>query len=80
MTWRFPDDENGTMRQIPMVLECEFDRTRRHQDRVDPDFKKLVQSRADARVWISTSPDNARLHIDNCVEQIHSFSGTESGD
>jgi hypothetical protein len=63
-----------------MVLESELRRNVKEADAVDGDFHKLVQARADVRVWISTSPGRARLHIDNCKKQIQEFDGTQPGD
>lgn len=60
---------------IPMVLETE----RKPDPHLDGDFQKLVQARADVRVWISTC-SNARSHINICEEQIRLFDGTRSGD
>jgi hypothetical protein len=61
---------------LPMVLESELNK--RHPD-LDGDFQKLIQARADVRVWISACSD-ARLHIDACKQQIKMFPGTLSGD
>lgn len=79
MTWWQPGKNNHLV-SMPMVLETELNRTSKQHDNLDDDFQKLIQARADIRVWISTSPDNPRKHIDNCKEQIQSFSGTMSGD
>ncbi len=79
MTW-YTEDKEKFFTGMSMVLESELNRRPKHRDEVDGDFHKLVQARADVRVWISTSPNDARLHIDNCKRQIQLFSGTTSGD
>jgi hypothetical protein len=75
-----PCAENIWFTGMPMVLESELQRGPKDGDTVDADFHKLVQARADVRVWISASPKNAKLHIENCKQQIQSFRGTEVGD
>jgi hypothetical protein len=64
------------MTRIPMALESELCNPDPH---LDGDFLKLVQARADIRVWITSYPD-ARLQIDTCKEQIRQFFGTLPGD
>lgn len=61
---------------MAMALESELNK--RHPD-IDGDFQKLIQARADIRVWVSTCSD-ARLHIDDCKQQIQMFYGTLPGD
>jgi len=73
MVW-WQADENNYIRRSVMVLESEL---RNHSDDLD---MKLVQSRTDVRVWISTSPNNARQHIGNCKKQIRVFDQTMPGD
>ncbi|MGH7949076.1 MAG: hypothetical protein ACREQF_07630 [Candidatus Binataceae bacterium] len=76
--------EDGLMVRQALVLESEW----KHgvpvgqSVEVDDDFQKLVQARADVRVWISTSPNPqmARQHITNCKTQVAKFSGTVPGD
>jgi hypothetical protein len=76
--------EYGFLARQLMVLESEFKQgvpILQHAD-VDGDFMKLVQARADVRVWLSSSP-NAILdekHIANCKKQIEIFAGTQPGD
>lgn len=77
MTWYV--EEERVMSDLPMILECEWDHGPRHRDEVDSDFQKLVQARADVRVWISASPKPAS-HIENCERQIRLFSGSLPGD
>jgi hypothetical protein len=73
-------DRNKFFTSMPMVLEAELRRKTKQGNEIDADFKKLVQARANVRVWISTSPNNAQQHIDNCKKQIQLFSGTAPGD
>ena len=73
-------EENGMLSKLPMVMECEWNRGRRHNDECDTDFQKLVQARADVRLWISTSPDSAETHIENCKRQARAFGGAVAGD
>ena len=77
MTWYV--EEQRVMSDLPMILECEWDHGPRHRDEINFDFQKLVQARADVRVWISASPKSAS-HIENCERQIRLFSGTLPGD
>jgi hypothetical protein len=70
--------ENGFMIQQNLVLESEL-----NPDPVlDGDFQKLVQARADVRVWVSCSPNKqmAEQHITNCRKQAVLFSGALHGD
>jgi hypothetical protein len=78
MVWHV--EEDGLLSNLPLVLECEWNRGPRHRDEVDGDFQKLVQARADVRVWISASPSSAPTHIENCKRQVRLFSGTLPGD
>jgi len=68
------------MISIAMALETELGLGSNKGDDIDPDFQKLVQARAGVRVWISTSPNDAEQHIENCKEQIRLFDGTQAGD
>jgi hypothetical protein len=74
MTW-WLSVEPYILRRVPMALESEFNAS---EDDLD-DFQKLVQARADVRVWISAS-SNARRHIDYCKRQIKLFAGSQQGD
>jgi hypothetical protein len=49
---------------------------------VDGDFQKLVQARADIRVWVAALPNEVLLasHLENCKRQVDSFSQGEEGD
>jgi hypothetical protein len=79
MIWWQGNQDNYVLRNV-MVLESELRRSAKQRDDLDDDFPKLVQARADVRVWISTSPKNARQHIDNCKKQIGMFAGGMPGD
>jgi hypothetical protein len=67
-----------------MVLESEWNRGLlvQKEAHVDGDFQKLVQARADVRVWISAchNTDIAEKHLVSCKEQIKRFSGTDPDD
>jgi hypothetical protein len=63
------------MTRLGMVLESEL----APDPHLDGDFQKLVQARADVRVWIANCPD-ARRRIDDCKEQIRLIAGTVPGD
>jgi hypothetical protein len=49
---------------------------------VDDDFQKLVQARADLRVWVAVSANALDIsrHIANCEEQIRLFRRSMAGD
>jgi hypothetical protein len=76
--------ENGLMTRQLMVLESEWKHgvVIAQNAEVDGDFQKLVQARADVRVWISSShnPTLAQQHLANCKKQVESFSGSQPGD
>lgn len=48
----------------------------------DGDFHKLVQARADIRVWVASLPSAAlrEKHLQNCKLQIDNFSQGQPGD
>ena len=83
MVW-YQNSADGMFAQQSAVLEFEWgtSATLRRVTEVDPDFCKLVQARADIRVWvgIAHTPDLARVHLDSCRKQIYAFSGTMPGD
>jgi hypothetical protein len=82
MVW-FTTDA-GMFIQQAMVLESEWGPGGRvqHAAEVDDDFQKLVQARADVRVWISAcpNPEMTQLHIANCKHQARLFAGSVPGD
>jgi hypothetical protein len=65
------------MRRIGMVLESELCVS---SIDLNEDFEKIVQARADVRVWIATSPNNAKQHVENCKQQIGLFDRSQAGD
>lgn len=74
----------GLLRQQAMVLESEFKpgRSVLQAAAVDGDFMKLVQARAEVRVWFTLIP-NPKLtaqHIENCKSQASAFEGAMQGD
>jgi hypothetical protein len=68
--------KQGFLTRLPMVLESEFDKPDRG---IDDDFPKLVQARADVRIWLWWSVA-ARKHINLCKDQIIEFGYTLPGD
>ncbi|PYP69450.1 MAG: hypothetical protein DMD36_09955 [Gemmatimonadetes bacterium] len=78
MTWYVLDKTKGgmLMRQ-PMVLESEWEIKNR-----DDDFQKLVQARADVRVWLFTAANAQEIdnYIARCRDQAQSFAGRQPGD
>jgi hypothetical protein len=80
MVWA--EMSNGLFVHQAMVMECENKIFVALAGKVDGDFQKLVQARADVRVWICPVPnrDKALEHIESCKQQIAAFSGTVSGD
>jgi len=71
-----------TRQAMVMELEWRQGRPSREDRDVDEDFQKLVQARADVRVWmsrVSTRP-SAEEHIQSCRKQIQAFSGTLPSD
>lgn len=84
MIWYELSNDKIWYRWQAMVLECEWKMgvpVAQNAD-VDGDFQKLVQARADVRVWISTAAnsDLANKHIENCKKQIVEFSATVPND
>jgi hypothetical protein len=75
---------NGFYHRQVLVLETETKPGRTHADcdKVDGDFHKLVQARADIRVWVASLPSAAlrEKHLENCKLQIDSFSQGQPGD
>lgn len=81
MIWyELNDVHKGFLKHQKLVVECEWKLA--PGDCVDDDFQKLIQARADLRLWISTSENTraAAAHIANCEKQIRLFNGSQSGD
>jgi len=82
MTW--VEMDNDWLLSSPVVIESEwkYHYAIKDQHRVDHDFQKLVQARADVRVWVSSAPnpDIAHRHIEACELQASMFAGAQSGD
>lgn len=74
----------GLLRQQAMVLESEFKPggSVLQAAAVDGDFMKLVQARAEVRVWFALipNPELAAQHIKNCKSQASAFEGAVHGD
>jgi hypothetical protein len=62
----------------PLVLETE----ERPDKVLDGDFQKLVQARADVRVWIAkvNPKQSVQDHVAKCKEQIKRFVGSQPDD
>jgi hypothetical protein len=82
MVW-FASDA-GVIVQLAMILESELKPGGRVQAsaEVDGDFQKLVQARADVRVWLALCPNRelTQQHIASCKRQARLFAGTAPGD
>jgi hypothetical protein len=81
LTWY--EESGGFYRRQIMALESEMHPgTIADCDRVNVDFHKLVQARADIRVWVAPLPSAALLssHLENCKRQIVHFSQGEADD
>lgn len=83
MLW-YSVDEDGCLARIAMALESEFKPGGSvvNAASVDGDFEKLVQARAEIRVWFALlpSPELARAHVENCKRLASRFAGASSGD
>jgi hypothetical protein len=83
MVW-YRNSRDGYYEEQGAVIECEWRNgiPVASSDEVDGDFQKLVQARADLRIWICTIPnlELAKRHIANCIAQIQRFRGTVRGD
>ncbi len=78
MTWYVLDKtQGGVLMRNPMILESEWEIAER-----DDDFQKLVQARADVRVWVFTAANSQEIqtHLARCRDQAQSFAGRQSGD
>jgi hypothetical protein len=83
MVWLTLSDDNRRLIRQTMVMESEWQwPSNSEAAEVDLDFQKLVQAKADVRVWIFATPnDEIRLrHIANCKKQIEEFTGTSPKD
>jgi hypothetical protein len=82
LTWY--EESGGFYRRQILVLESEMHPgyTIADCDHVDVDFHKLVQARAEIRVWVAALPSAALLssHVENCKRQIVNFSQGEADD
>lgn len=84
MVWYVLD--NGIMLRQALALECEWNPYYAPDGAptipIDTDFQKLVQARADVRVWITIvgTPEQAELQLQNCQRQIERFSDSKADD
>ena len=83
MVW-YNRSSDRLLSNIAMVLESEFNPGGGglNATDVDGDFEKLVQARAEVRVWLALLPNSEmeRNHIMNCKRQATSFNGALPGD
>ena len=80
MMW-YERDARGFFTRQSLVLESEWFSPPR-EAAVDSDFEKLLQAKADVRVWIyaARNADRGQEHVALCREAIAGFAGTVSGD
>ncbi len=83
MVW-YEVDEKELLLQLRMVLESELKpggSVSKSAD-VDGDFQKLVQARADVRVWLTACPNQELVakHIANCKFQVQRFAESMPSD
>ena len=75
---------NGVFSQLAMVLESELKPggSVANASEIDGDFQKLVQARAEVRVWVALvpNPEMTARHIENCKNQARAFAGAMPGD
>jgi hypothetical protein len=70
--------EAGYLLRVPLVMECEWT----PDSDMDGDFQKLVQARAEHRLWIfqAATADDIERYFDRCREQVATFRGSERAD
>lgn len=68
----------GDLVRLPLIGECEWT----PDPEMDGDFQKLVQARAEHRLWIfqAASPDAIAEYFSACRKQVGAFTGTLPGD
>lgn len=72
--YKMTDGNAGYLVRLDLVMELEWN----PDPHMDGDFQKLVQARANHRLWIfeAATPDEIRGYIDRCQQQIETFEGT----
>jgi hypothetical protein len=76
MVWCSLTSDDKLLMHQALALESEWKfGTIAQVAEVDPDFQKLVQSRADLRVWLCAMPNQALglKKIENCKTQVEKF-------
>jgi len=70
--------EGGNLIRLALVAECEWS----PDPEMDGDFQKLIQARADLRVWIfqASSHQAVKQYFAACKQQVCDFEGTLTGD
>lgn len=83
IAWFVLGDAEIMIRQ-PVVIESEWapGGSVKSASEVDGDFQKLVQARADVRVWLALLPNTEimKIHVENCKRQARMFAGSTSDD
>lgn len=83
LVW-YTNSHSGNYRNQVLVLESELrpGGAVLNSEFIDDDFLKLIQARADIRVWIAAIPTEAlrTAHLQNCKQQIADFQQSQAGD
>jgi len=84
MSWFVSDPKSGLFLRQPLALESELNPGGgvKFSAAVDADFHKLVQARAEIRVWLAAVPNQtlAEAHIANCKQQARLFQDASGDD
>ena len=77
MSWS--KTKEGFFVSQPLVIESEISNC---DPGVDPDLHKLIQARADVRIWMAKVKPGQGVehHVELCWEQIKRFAGTQPED
>lgn len=77
MSWS--KSEDGFFVSQPLVIESEISNC---DPKIDPDLHKLIQARADVRIWIAkvNPAQSVDQHVELCKQQIKRLAGTRPED
>lgn len=72
------DNTTGFASSMPLAVESEWEITQSREG----DFEKLVQSRAELRLWIvqDRDKDSVQRHFQQCIKIISGFNASMAGD
>lgn len=72
------ESASGYLVRLPLVVECEWTPS----PEMDGDFQKLVQARAEHRLWVfrADTAEDVASYFTACREQIAQFKGSLVGD